>query len=144
MDPRAAVAARLRSLFEMQSRTLADYRRLVDAQTRSLTGNDPDRFEAQLEAERDLLDSIVALRRASDALEGAYREAWPAGDPDTEAARGLAAGRAAALNALAGGRRAAVAQRLADIEARLRDLRRSPALGSGRGEDSAGLVDIRG
>lgn len=142
MDPKPAVAARLRSLFDQQSEALADYLRLVEAQERSLHAEDAARLEAQLEAEGALLDRLEALRRASDALEQIYREAHPAGDPGAEASRALAARRAGAVADRSGPRRQSLTAIKADVERRLRALRSNPARGSGPGRDTAGILDV--
>ncbi len=150
MDSRAAVAERLQSLFDRQTESLQEYLRLIEAQGRSLRDGNAARFEAQLEAERALLDRLVVLRRASDGLERAYREAHPAGEQVAETSRALAAAAAAAVARSADGRRAALTARQAEIGRELRaiarSLARTPSLagspGPGPGPDAGGIVDV--
>ncbi len=148
MDSRAAVAERLQFLFDRQTESLHEYLWLIDAQGRSLRDGNAARFEAQLEAERALLDRLVVLRRASDGLERAYREAHPAGEQAAETSRALAAAAATAVAGSAAARRAALTARQAEVGRELRaiarSLARTPALAVSRGQDpdSAGIVDV--
>ncbi len=142
MASRAAAALRLESLFDQQSESLEQYGRLLRAQEHSLQHDDPARFEAQLEAERALLDRLDALRRVSDALEPAYRQALRRGDPQTEAARARASASAAAVAARSGPRRLALDARREAVGNRLRTLRRVVARASAASHDVARMLDI--
>ena len=142
MGPEAAVAARLRSLFEREHESLEELRRLMAAQEGSLRADAPDRFEQQVEAERGLLDRLEALRHVSDAFEATYRAAFPQGDPRTEAARVRVASAAAALAQLGSRRRLALASRRAVVAKRLRALRRLFSSGRFGGQEPPRVLDI--
>ena len=138
----AALAARLQSLFDRQNDSLEEYSRLMEAQEISMRADDPARFGSQLEVERGLLDRLDALRRVSDALEAAYRAAFPSGDAGTEAARLRVARAAAALQARAPARRLAVEARRVAAADQLRTLRRALARVDRSPQEPPQMLDI--